>query len=71
MKTSNRWVLKPRGEKEIIEALSKELNIHPILANLLIQRGHSTFEKAKEFFRPTLSMLHDPFLMKDMDKAHR
>lgn len=69
MKPQNRWVVKPRGEREIIEALAKQLNIHPILANLLIQRGHDTFDKAKSFFRPTLSMLHDPFLMKDMDKA--
>jgi single-stranded-DNA-specific exonuclease len=69
MKTSNKWVVKPKGEKELIETLSKQLNIHPILTNLLIQRGHDTFDKAKAFFRPTLSMLHDPFLMKDMDKA--
>lgn len=69
MKTSNRWVVKQRGDKELIESLSKQLNIHPILANLLIQRGHGSFDKAKAFFRPTLSMLHDPFLMKDMDKA--
>ncbi|HEX5002178.1 MAG TPA: single-stranded-DNA-specific exonuclease RecJ [Bacteroidia bacterium] len=69
MKTGNRWVVKPRGEKEKIEHLSKQLNIHPILANLLIQRGHDTFESAKDFFRPELEMLHDPFLMKDMDKA--
>ncbi len=64
-----RWVIKERGNSELIESLSKELNINPILANLLVQRGHDTFEKAKLFFRPTLSMLHDPFLMKDMDKA--
>jgi hypothetical protein len=44
-----KWVIKPRGEKEQIEALAKQLNIHPILVNLLVQRGHSTYEKAKEF----------------------
>jgi single-stranded-DNA-specific exonuclease len=64
-----KWVIKPRGEKEQIEALAKQLNIHPILVNLLVQRGHSTYEKAKEFFRPELKMLHDPYLMKDMEKA--
>ncbi|MBK8415732.1 MAG: single-stranded-DNA-specific exonuclease RecJ [Bacteroidetes bacterium] len=64
-----KWVIKPRGEKEEIEALAKQLNIHPILVNLLVQRGHSTYEKAKEFFRPELKMLHDPYLMKDMEKA--
>ncbi len=57
------------ADREAIASLSKELNIHPILANLLIQRGHNTFEKARAFFRPTLSTLHDPFLMKDMDLA--
>ena len=64
-----KWVIKPRGEKDQIEVLAKQLNVHPILANLLVQRGHSTYEKAKDFFRPDLKMLHDPFLMKDMDKA--
>ena len=64
-----KWVIKERSEKEHIESLSKQLNINPILANLLIQRGHGTYEQAKLFFRPSLSMLHDPFLMKDMDKA--
>ena len=64
-----KWVIKDRADKELVTDLSKELNIHPILANLLIQRGHNTFEKAKEFFRPSMSLLHDPFLMKDMEKA--
>jgi single-stranded-DNA-specific exonuclease len=64
-----KWVIKERGNSELIDSLAKQLNINPILANLLVQRGHDTFEKAKEFFRPSLKMLHDPFLMKDMDKA--
>ncbi|HEX2606853.1 MAG TPA: single-stranded-DNA-specific exonuclease RecJ, partial [Flavisolibacter sp.] len=50
-------------------ALFRELKIHPVLCNILTQRGMDTFEKAKNFFRPQLSDLHDPFLMKDMDKA--
>lgn len=66
---NKKWVIKNRGDDEHIQSLASELNINPILANLLIQRGHDTFEKAKEFFRPSLNMLHDPFLMKDMDKA--
>jgi len=49
--------------------LQKALNIHPILCKILAQRGIDTFEKAKDFFRPQLSDLHDPWLMKDMDKA--
>ncbi|MFM8951326.1 MAG: single-stranded-DNA-specific exonuclease RecJ, partial [Bacteroidota bacterium] len=64
-----RWVRKPQADQESITSLSKELNIHPVLAQMLIQRGHDTFEKAKVFFRPSLDMLHDPFLMKDMDLA--
>lgn len=64
-----RWVLKEQGEPEIVEHLSEVLNIDKNLANLLAQRGISTFEEAKSFFRPSLTELHDPFLMKDMDKA--
>jgi single-stranded-DNA-specific exonuclease len=45
------------------------LNIDHNLANLLVQRGIKTFEEARSFFRPSLEELHDPFLMKDMDKA--
>ena len=64
-----RWVLIPKGNSETIQKLSEELSIHPILSQLLVQRGINTFEEAKNFFRPSLSDLHDPFLMKDMDKA--
>jgi single-stranded-DNA-specific exonuclease len=64
-----RWVLKPQGEQEAINSLAESLNINFILANLLVQRGISTFEQAKKFFRPSLDDLHDPFLMKDMDIA--
>ncbi len=64
-----RWVLKPQGNQEAINALAASLNIYYILANLLVQRGVSTFEQAKKFFRPSLNDLHDPFLMKDMDIA--
>jgi single-stranded-DNA-specific exonuclease len=49
--------------------LSQALKIHPVLCNILVQRGIETFEQAKQFFRPQLNHLHDPFLMKDMDKA--
>lgn len=64
-----RWALKPQGNPEAVAALSSLLNINPILANLLVQRGITTFDEAKAFFRPSLDHLHDPFLMKDMDKA--
>lgn len=64
-----RWVLKKQGEKEENERLANELNIDPVLANLLTQRGVKTFDQAKAFFRPELDDLHDPFLMKDMALA--
>jgi len=64
-----RWVLKQQGSKEENEKLAKELNIEPVLANLLVQRGVRTFDEAKAFFRPQLNDLYDPFLMKDMSRA--
>jgi single-stranded-DNA-specific exonuclease len=64
-----RWVLKTQGGKDQNEKLAEELNIEPVLANLLIQRGVKSFDEAKAFFRPELDDLYDPFLMKDMDLA--
>jgi len=63
------WALIPQGDPGKVNDLSKELGIDAALANLLVQRGISTFEEARTFFRPTLERLHDPFFMKDMDKA--
>ncbi len=64
----NLLTLTPEQETQK-EQLAEELGISPILAKLLILRGISSFSEAKKFFRPQLSDLHDPFLMKDMDKA--
>lgn len=64
-----RWIRKPIPPTEKIDALSKSINVNPYLSTLLVQRGVDTFEKAKDFFRPTLDQLHDPFLMQDMDRA--
>ena len=64
-----RWVLKEKADGQVIEELSTSLNINKRLASLLIHRGISNFDEAKKFFRPELKDLHDPFLMKDMDKA--
>lgn len=56
----------------MVEYLSNEINVNPTLANVLVNRGIGDFQQAKDFFRPDLDKLHDPFLMKDMDKAvHR
>lgn len=64
-----RWKIKEEVSKEIINDLSKSLNINKVLAKLLVQRGIEKFEDAKKFFRPSLDDLHDPFLMLNMDKA--
>ena len=64
-----RWTIKPTPDPEIIECLAKELKVEPLVAHLLAQRGITSYEEAKLFFRPELIHLHDPFLMQDMDKA--
>ena len=64
-----RWNLKSKPEKHKVHQLQNELQIDETIATLLVQRGIETFEQAKSFFRPSLSDLHDPFLMKDMDIA--
>ena len=63
------WKLKPSPDDQKIFELNKSLGVSKKICALLLDRGIDTFEKAKTFFRPQLSMLHDPFLMKDMDKA--
>ena len=63
------WKLKAKPNEQKIFKLSKELGVSKSICALLVSREIDTFEKAKTFFRPQLSMLHDPFLMKDMDKA--
>jgi single-stranded-DNA-specific exonuclease len=64
-----RWVLKPKSDQAKVRALSEALNVSKVVAELLVQRDIYTFWEAKSFFRPDLNELHDPFLMKDMDKA--
>jgi len=64
-----KWTLVKQVEKTQLEKLAHELNIEKPLANVLIQRGLDSLEKANQFFNPSLEALHDPFLMKDMDKA--
>ena len=71
MSTEKRWVIKPQGDPEKVVALAASLGIAPVLANLLVQRGIETEEDAWRFFNPKLENLHDPFLMKGMDRAVR
>jgi single-stranded-DNA-specific exonuclease len=65
----NLWTLKPTPDAKVVSSLQESLGVAPIIATLLAQRGINTFEEAKQFFRPQLSDLNDPFLMKDMDLA--
>jgi single-stranded-DNA-specific exonuclease len=63
------WEVKSTDSEKEIKTLSKELNVCNTTASLLVSRDIKSFEAAKTFFRPSLDHLHDPFLMKDMDKA--
>ena len=69
MSKERKWQVKEVTDPEAVVRLSAELGIDSVLSTLLVQRGIKTFEQARAFFRPSLESLHDPFLMKDMDKA--
>ena len=64
-----RWTLKPKPEAALVSALASQLQVDEVIATLLVQRGITSYEQARQFFRPSLADLHDPYLMKDMDKA--
>jgi len=64
-----RWNFKPVPAAEKVAELSNALQVDPLVAQLLLQRGIESFNEAKAFFRPALDDLHDPFLMKDMELA--
>ena len=63
------WEIREQPGKEIIEELQSHLNIPKFICTLLLQRNVDSLKLAKEYFRPNLDELHDPFLMKDMDKT--
>lgn len=63
-----RWKIKSADEQKV-NALQRELKVHPALCRMLVSRGIENYSQAEKFFRPQLSELHNPFLMKDMDKA--
>jgi len=64
-----RWKIKSKPDSKKVTELANALNVEDYVATLLVQRGIETFDAAKDFFRPSLDHLHDPYLMKDMDKA--
>ena len=69
MALEKKWIVREPGNPALVRQLTSELGIDQALANLLVQRNIKTFAEAKSFFRPQLENLHDPFLMKDMEKA--
>ena len=64
-----RWNVKPTPSSAKINQLVNELKVDELVASLLIQRGIETYDEARQFFRPSLDDLHNPYLMKDMDVA--
>lgn len=64
-----RWILQQPPDKNLVTSLSETLGIDQTLASLLVQRGVTDYDSAKQFFRPKIEDLHNPFLMKDMQKA--
>lgn len=64
-----RWVIKKSGDDAVVQQLTSKLKVDNCIANLLIQKGITNLEQAHAFFHPNMNDLHDPFLMKDMDKA--
>ncbi|MFZ9002540.1 MAG: single-stranded-DNA-specific exonuclease RecJ [Robiginitalea sp.] len=64
-----RWTYKPEPDADRTALLADALQVDPLVAGLLVQRGICTFEEARTFFRPELEHLHDPFLMQDMHRA--
>lgn len=64
-----RWTLLPKPKQEQVLQLQNELQVDAIIATLLLQRGITNYDQARAFFRPTLDDLHNPYLMKDMEKA--
>ncbi len=66
---AHRWTILPTPPSDQVKSLSEAININSTLGALLVQRGITSYDEAKDFFVPELAKLHDPFLMKDMDKA--
>ena len=69
---TKRWVYPAPlsdSQKTVSQELASSINVNPFLSQLLVQRGITSFDEAKSFFRPSLDQLHDPFLMRDMEKA--
>lgn len=64
-----RWILSTVSDNNAVDNLARTINVPETIAKILVSRGIDSFESAREFFRPSLADLHDPFLMHDMDRA--
>nr|WP_294896275.1 single-stranded-DNA-specific exonuclease RecJ [uncultured Pedobacter sp.] len=64
-----RWVTQEKADAQLVEKIDAELKVGQTLASMMVRRGLNSLEEAKAFFRPQISQLHDPFLMKDMVAA--
>jgi single-stranded-DNA-specific exonuclease len=64
-----KWLLREGGDESVVTTLATEMAVPAAIANLMVQRGITKKKQAEEFFNPSLKTLHDPFLMKDMNRA--
>ncbi|MBC8144019.1 MAG: single-stranded-DNA-specific exonuclease RecJ, partial [bacterium] len=64
-----RWILSDPSDEDTVQKLAQTINVSPTIARILVARGVRNFDQAKQFFRPSLDDLHDPFLMDTMDLA--
>ncbi len=66
---SQKWIFKPEPDEEVVDGLSSSLGFGSFESKLLVLRGIDNYQKAREFFKPALTDIHNPFLMADMQKA--
>ena len=66
---SQKWIYKPEPDEEVVDGLSMSLGFGTFESKLLVLRGIDNYEKAREFFKPKIEDIHNPFLMADMQKA--
>ena len=64
-----RWLIKSAQNSTTVEDFRSEIKTDSIVAELLLQRGIDSFERARDFFNPSLEQLHDPYALLNMDKA--
>ncbi|WMN12841.1 single-stranded-DNA-specific exonuclease RecJ [Marivirga salinae] len=69
MPKQKKWIIEPEPQSPKVDELSQSININPVLSKILVNRGITSFEEAKSYFRPSIEDCHDPFLMQDMSIA--